>query len=787
MENMDKSHASSRSFFHRLVLMLTILGFPGAAFAATLSLSPAAISNTYAGMLTLNIGDLTNGETVRVERVLDVNGNGVVDADDFLTMRVSLTDGQVATIGGATNLNVPGDSNPTSGAITAKLNYYGQGLDHLVARHLWRLESPSGRFTAVTNAFTITNTAFAQGVNGVVQSSGTNVPYAVVVALDPLRDDFFIASTVTDASGHYTLKQPPGFCQLIAVRPGFVTDMMAMPQTNLAAGATLTVNLEVLPATRVISGQLTDAANAATTLPGVFLNAESEMGQFAPAWTDHAGNFTVAVNADEWGIETEYADLNRLGYLFSYDEGDRIFDTRAGNVTGVVLSATKANALIYGRVLNQANGPIPGVLLWANGGNEAGGYDGADPVSDDNGNYAAPMVGGLLGGWYNLLTDPWLNPNLSNMVVSGFLFGTSLAEGQALRQDLRAINATNRISGEVREASGSPMPGVIVFGWADLGGTTYYGSAGGTDLDGHYSMNVAGNSWMVQAGTTDLWEDGYNCAPPKAITLSGSPGTLNFTVYPSDGPALSDVVWSSPGQIQFSLHGEPFVSHAIEYSTNLINWLPLTSITPQIFGWAYVNCTVTDNAAGGPCRYYRAIRSGGDNDDFISIQGTVRDSETHAPLAGALVTTSLDGTSAVSDGNGSFFLQTQTPVGDGNTHYTIMASKSGYQSSIAPGNWGGHPSGLVIDLTREDCVSIQGLVRNIITSDPIAGAVVATSLDSVSVVTDSNGNFFLQTQTPSVYSSTPYTITVTKSGFQPFSGYWIWGDHPGGLVFELYP
>ncbi|TWJ13875.1 carboxypeptidase-like regulatory domain-containing protein [Geobacter argillaceus] len=81
-------------------------------------------------------------------------------------------------------------------------------------------------------------------------------------------------------------------------------------------------------------------------------------------------------------------------------------------------------------------------------------------------------------------------------------------------------------------------------------------------------------------------------------------------------------------------------------------------------------------------------------------------------------------------------------------------------------------------------VSIEGYVRNA-SGIAVAGAVVGTSLDTVTTTTDANGHFFLQTNTAANYSSTPYTITITKTGYTTFSQPWNWGDHPMGQLFKL--
>ncbi|MBW2738280.1 MAG: hypothetical protein JRE64_05400 [Deltaproteobacteria bacterium] len=86
----------------------------------------------------------------------------------------------------------------------------------------------------------------------------------------------------------------------------------------------------------------------------------------------------------------------------------------------------------------------------------------------------------------------------------------------------------------------------------------------------------------------------------------------------------------------------------------------------------------------------------------------------------------------------------------------------------------------------EDYMYIEGHVYVAGTSNsPVQGAVVSTSLDSQTATTDANGHFFLQTNTLAEYSSTPYTITISASGYQTYSVEHTWGDHPVDQVFTI--
>ena len=76
----------------------------------------------------------------------------------------------------------------------------------------------------------------------------------------------------------------------------------------------------------------------------------------------------------------------------------------------------------------------------------------------------------------------------------------------------------------------------------------------------------------------------------------------------------------------------------------------------------------------------------------VSIQGTVWANGSHTtPVAGAVVGTTLDGQTAITDTNGRFFLETDTESSGGSANYTIMVSGTSGSRSFGPWNWGDQP------------------------------------------------------------------------------------------------
>ena len=120
-----------------------------------------------------------------------------------------ISDGGAMIIGGITNINVPFDSNPASGAITTTLNCPAALiLDTMAGQYVFQMVSPTGRFSPVTATFAVTNAALGQiRQRHRLQQWRSTFPNAVVVAKNQLADGG--AAAVADSSGHYFLTLPP--------------------------------------------------------------------------------------------------------------------------------------------------------------------------------------------------------------------------------------------------------------------------------------------------------------------------------------------------------------------------------------------------------------------------------------------------------------------------------------------------------------------------------------------------------------------------------------------------
>ena len=507
--------------------------------AVTFTVTPAAVSNTYSGTITLQVTGLTNTETVVVQKFLDANTNGVVNANDILMQQFQLTDGQASVFhdGGTavTNFNVPGDTDGTAnGQITAKL-YLGYDFAQLiVGKYLFVLSSPVGHFSPVTNSFSVTNFPFAQSFAGNVVNSGTNVPNAVVILFQPSGGGQNPqVGAVANNSGSYTIKAPPGTYLLAAFKTNFVANLGVSPYVTLGVGATITTNVPVTNATQSISGNVIDVNNSSIGLAGYLVPVQSTNNLLALAFTDTNGNYNARVIPGQWKISSNAKGLVYKGYL-ALQNSTKV-DTSAGSVSGVTIALPKATAAFYGTVKDNLGNPLPGIAIYSSDNN--GNYQ-TDGYADANGNYVAGAIGGLNNDQWQAGVDSSAFANYNFQQGSGNI---SLSSGQAYRQNFTAILATNHITGHV-QFNGNPVTNVQVNANANINGTNYQTQIY-TDSNGNYSLNVANGSWSVSVNCNGgnnsldsiLGNGNYQCPNNQNVTINNNNATADFTVLPTTG------------------------------------------------------------------------------------------------------------------------------------------------------------------------------------------------------------------------------------------------------------
>jgi hypothetical protein len=506
--------------------------------AVTFSVTPSAVSNTYNGVITLQVLGLTNTETVVIQKFLDLNTNGVIDASDWLVQQFSLTDGQAGmSIGGIVNSNVPGDADSTAGQITAQLSFRnGDFMQNVAGQYAFKLSSPGGHFVPITTLFNVTNVPYAQKFTGNVVSnrSSTTLPNAMVLLFGPPRPGKGgpggppVAGAMANNAGSYSIPAPPGTYMVVAFKGNYLTDFSASPVLTLGSGAPVTTNLTLTNATSSISGQLVDANNSGVALPGIFISANANSGLMGVGFSDTNGSFSVGVQSGpgQWGLSFDDTSLVVRGYV-GLQNGTNV----SAGQTNVILAVPKVTALFYGSVKDGGGNPLPGIDVSAYDNNNQ--YQ-ADAYTDANGKYVAGVLGGLGGndGWSVQISG---ESSPTNYLFSQPAFdqngGTNLSAGATVQVKFTALLATNHITGSLKDNGGNPIANVGVWASATINGVGFNQGSANTDTNGNYWLNVANGTWTVgiSTGGSDSLPGSYFPPDNQSVVISNNNGTANFT------------------------------------------------------------------------------------------------------------------------------------------------------------------------------------------------------------------------------------------------------------------
>jgi len=574
--------------------------------AATLTVTPSVTSNTYPGVIALDITGLTNHETVTVQEWLDLNANGSIDSSEPMMDAGKITDNDPskAVIGGGTNINVPIDSNSATGAITATLNFAPPiVLENITGQRIFRLVSPAGNFPPVTATLLVTNAVTAQNLSGIVYSNGiTPLPHAVVVVLPP-NGKGYTAAEVADSNGHYSINVNPGSYAVMAAVPNYFIDQSLAPQVTLTNGMSATNDLSLASGTVTISGTFYDAGNS-NGIGGLMFQLESG-SLFAVSFTDTSGNYSAAVAPNFWKISPNKERISRRAYVVPRQSLQ--VDATAGNVTNANVGLFKGNALFYGHIADNLGNPFVNIEFDASDLNNN--YD-ANGLSDPSGNYADVAFADGTNEW-NCNPNDDINTALAGYVLNNSQ-NTNIAVGQAVQQDFVALPVNAQISGRVRDNSGNPVVGVSLYAGTFNVGNGYVSLNSQTDTNGNYSLGVAtgAGAWGVNfsfGDQNDLAHHGLvDLYGPYLVSIPPTNVVLNITVYPTGSSAMTRPQRFGSQQFGFNVAGSIGVSYTLQVSTNLAagGWVPLYS-----FQLTNSPMPITDFTATNAPRFYRLLKN----------------------------------------------------------------------------------------------------------------------------------------------------------------------------------
>jgi hypothetical protein len=513
------------------VLFVLLAGAFTSRAAVTFTNFPSVVSNTYNGIITLQINGLTTGVTnVVVQKYLGVDTNRFIDKYSLLIQQFQLTAGQATTFtNGGTVVTVtnfmPGDMSTTPGQITAPLNFQnGDFAQNLVGQYFYKISSPSGQFAAVTNVLTVTNMFFNSAVTGAVTSAVGGAAVSNAIVLLCVEQNGFLnvkAGGVSGPSGNFALSAPSGTYFLAAAQTNFVINLSAQSSFFMSTNSTNSVGIQLIPSTTSVTGKVVDATSAARLpgLTGLLLSTNNYLSLY---FSDTNGSFKASAITNGWtsSINPFAAAFN--GYL---TPTTNFLIGVSNKVVGFTNALTRGTAIFYGVITNNGGAPMPGVYLFAT--DNAGHQSAA--MTDQRGNYVIDALAET--NQWQLSIVPTNNPGLTNNYVfsPGYIQTNFASSGQAIQVNFSLASAPYTISGTVQDINGNPLGGLVVYATSTNG---YQAFDTVTGPNGAYSLNVSPVFWTVGITSNSLFSLGYTNVPATQSTnLSGGfSAVINFSI-----------------------------------------------------------------------------------------------------------------------------------------------------------------------------------------------------------------------------------------------------------------
>ena len=162
--------------------------------------------------------------------------------------------------------------------------------------------------------------------------------------------------------------------------------------------------------------------------------------------------------------------------------------------------------------------------------------------------------------------------------------------------------------------------------------------------------------------------------------------------------------------------------------------------------------------------------------NFAILEGTVQYFDKFMyGVEGAVVSSSLDTRTTVADKNGYFFLvENFSQANNPNIYrYTVTFTKSGFRTTGWRDLYGNQKSNMQFELKPGTAsvlydrtkISLEGNVYAAAGGAPIAGAVVSTTADGRTAVTDAAGWFYILTSVDEVGHDDIYNVIIDAAGY----------------------
>jgi protocatechuate 3,4-dioxygenase beta subunit len=568
-------------------------------------------------------------------------------------------------------------------------------------------------------------------VSGTVTSASSGLPIAGAT-VEVNIDGVVLYSTLTDPSGQYLIAGvPPGSYIIHAHATNYQTGILG---ANVQSDQTTTVNFSLQPNPGTVAGRVTDAS---TMLPiaGVTVEANQNNIVIALALTDSSGNYSIPGLAPGAYIMHAHSTTYQVGILGANVQSDQ--------TTTVNFSLQSNPGTVAGQVIN-ANTmlPLAGVTVEANQNNIVI----ASTLTDSSGNYSIP---GLAPGSYIMHAH-------STTYQVGIL-GANVQSDQTTTVNFSLQPNPGTVAGQVVDSSTMlPIAGVTV----EANQNNIVIAFSVTDSSGNYTIpGLAPGSYIMHAHATT-----YQVGSLGATVQSDQTTTVNFSLQADPGTVAGQVVDASTML--------PIAGVTVEANqNNIVIAFSVTDssgnyIIPGLASGAYIIHAHSATYQVGISE--ATVQSDQTTTVNFSLQGDpgtaagrVVDANTMVAIPGAIVEANQNNiviAFTLTDSSGNYSIPGLAPGS-----YIMHAHATDYQIGIQNATVTSDHTTTVNFSLSGNASTVQGVVTNVLTTNPISGAFVQVFQSGsllATTITSVSGNYSI-----SILPAGTFTLNVSATDY----------------------
>lgn len=360
----------------------------------------------------------------------------------------------------------------------------------------------------------------------------------------------------TDANGNFSVRVPAGTWNVnISPKtyPSSWTNCSRFYDQTISFDATSTVesktkNFTVDSLSSIVSGRVLkpDGTAASTSSVGLYFahsngcqfSAGSNQASGQQASTD--GSFSARVAPGSYTMSGWVSDQNlTLPTLSNFSVGAN--ETKD---LGTITLQQKTDR-ITGRITDQNGASVVGATV--SGSQEGVSSSWASTTTDATGAYSLSVNPGI---WRVSAWPGWSGNTSSGSeyVYSGQSISVSVTSGVVGTANFQFLRATNILTGQIVDETGSVVPNLT--GWVSAGDGANYNNIGATLQGSTYELRLPPGTWSVSLSLTD---QNYSPEDERSVTFSGNNetktlnlqaiqnnATIQGTVYDESGNAVTN-------------------------------------------------------------------------------------------------------------------------------------------------------------------------------------------------------------------------------------------------------